>query len=78
MLRKFFYDKKGYPRWRNTHRLVHRTIMNKFFGGKIPQDIVVHHKDSNKKNFRFKNLQFMTRSEHARLHARKRRWHEFW
>jgi len=74
--RGFYYDRKGYPRWRNTNRLVHRTVVANEFGGKIPSGFVVHHKDENKSNFRKDNLVLMTRSEHARLHLRERmrRW----
>jgi|GEM_PF-757295 len=78
--RGFYYDKKGYPRWRNTNRLVHRTIAAKKFGGKIPPGLVVHHRDENRGNFRDGNLVTMTRSEHARLHTRERMrkwWHWF-
>ena len=69
----FFYDKKGYPRWRDSKKLVHRTVAARMVGGKIFKGWVVHHKDGNKKNFRKSNLLVMTRSAHAKLHARKRR-----
>lgn len=64
---KFYYDKKGYPRWRDSDLLVHRTV------AKAGDDEVVHHKDENKKNFRKENLEIMDRSEHSSLHAKKRR-----
>ena len=35
----------------------------------IKDDEVVHHKDGNKLNNKLCNLQVMTASEHARLHA---------
>ena len=69
---KFYYDKKGYPRWRDSKKLVHRTVAAKKVGGKIFKDLVVHHKDGNKKNFRKSNLQIMSRSKHSKLHAKKR------
>jgi hypothetical protein len=68
----FFYDKKGYPRWKSNKALVHRTVAAKKFGGKLPKGAVVHHKDGNKGNFRSSNVTVMTRSKHASLHARKR------
>ncbi len=64
---KFYYDKKGYPRWRDSDELVHRTV------SKPKGDDVVHHKDSNKKNFRKSNLENMDRSEHSSLHAKKKK-----
>ena len=69
----FFYDKKHYPRWRDSKGLVHRSVMRKMLGGRIPRGMVVHHKDGDKGNFRRGNLRLMTRSAHARLHAARRR-----
>jgi len=70
---KFFYDKKGYPRWRNTKKLIHRTVAAKKVGGSLKGGSVVHHRDGNKKNFRRSNLSIMSRSKHSGLHAKKRR-----
>jgi hypothetical protein len=64
---KFYYDKKDYPRWRDSDKLVHRTV------SKPKGDQVVHHKDENKKNFRKSNLKNMSRSSHSRYHAKKRK-----
>jgi len=47
---KFHYNKKGYPVWNNSGKLVHRTVA-KVFGSRV-----VHHKDGNPKNFRKSNL----------------------
>jgi len=63
---EFYYDKKGYPRWKDSNKLVHRTV------SKPKGDTVVHHKDENKKNFRKSNLVNMKRSNHSKLHAKKR------
>jgi hypothetical protein len=70
---KFYYDKKGYPRWRDTNKLVHKTVAENMVGGKIYSGRVVHHKDENKKNFRKSNLIVMSRSSHSKLHIRKRK-----
>ena len=64
---KFYYDKKGYPRWQDSDELVNRTI------AKPKEGEVTHHIDGNPHNFRRDNLENMSRSEHSRLHARKRR-----
>jgi len=68
---KFYYDKKGYPRWRDSDELVHKTIV-----GKIEEGKVVHHNDGDKGNFRRDNLVVMDRGEHSSLEAKKRksRW----
>ena len=63
---KFYYDNKGYPRWRDSDELVHRTV------SKPKGDQVVHHKDENPMNFRKSNLVNMDRSSHSTLHVKKR------
>ncbi|REJ81341.1 MAG: HNH endonuclease [Bacteroidetes bacterium] len=69
----FHLDKNGYPRWDDNDGLVHRSVAAKMVGGKIYNNMVVHHKDGNKANFRKSNLVIMTRSEHAKLHAAERK-----
>jgi len=65
----FHYDKKKYPRYNDSGKLVHRVV------ARAPSGTVVHHKDGNTKNFRSSNLRVMSRSSHARLHNRlKRGW----
>lgn len=63
---KFYYDKKGYPRWRDSDQLVHRTV------AKPRGSEVTHHKDGNPINFRSGNLVNMNKSEHSSLHAKKK------
>lgn len=68
----FFKDKKGYPRWSDSHRLVHRDVARNMYGPL--GDKVVHHRDENKGNFRRSNLaRPMSRSAHSSLHAKRRR-----
>ena len=64
---RFHYDNKGYPRWNDSDKLVHKTVAPAGTGE------VVHHRDGDKGNFRRSNLQVMGRSDHSRLHARQRR-----
>lgn len=70
---EFYYDKNGYPRWRDSGKLVHRTVAASKVGGRIFKGLIVHHKDGNKKNFRKSNLVIMSRKNHSRLHSRSRR-----
>jgi len=63
----FYYDNKDRPRWRDSDRLVHRDV------SKPVGNEVVHHKDGNPHNFRRDNLENMSRSEHSKLHADKRK-----
>jgi hypothetical protein len=69
---KFFTDKKGYPRWNNSKKLVHRTVAAKKVGGSLWGSSVVHHRDGNKKNFRSSNLSVMSRSKHSGYHTKKK------
>jgi hypothetical protein len=70
---RMFGDRKGYKRFSGSKKLVHIWVAEKKVGGRIFPGRVVHHKDGNKSNFRPSNLQVMTRSAHAKLHARKRK-----
>ena len=72
-----YKDKKGYPRWSNSGRLVHRDVASNMIGGSIGKGRVVHHKDGNKSNFRKSNLTVMSRSDHSSLHTKKKRWFFF-
>ncbi|MFA4972130.1 MAG: HNH endonuclease [bacterium] len=48
----------------------HRAVMEAHCGHTLSSDEVVHHKDGNGHNNTIENLVVMSRSEHARLHAR--------
>lgn len=65
---KFYYDEKGYPRWRDSGELVHRTV------ARPRGNLVTHHKDGDPHNFRRDNLVNMSRSKHSSLHARRRNY----
>ena len=67
-----YKDKKGYPRWSDSGKLVHRTVASNMLGGSIGKGRVVHHKDGHKSNFRKSNLTVMSRSVHSSLHTKKK------
>ena len=69
---KTYKDKKGYPRWSDSGRLVHRDVASNMIGGPIGKGRVVHHKDGDKSNFRKSNLTVMNRSVHSSLHTKKK------
>ena len=50
-------------------QLEHRAVMSMHLGRALLSTEVVHHRDGNKQNNDPANLQLMTQSEHARLHA---------
>ena len=57
--------KKG----RAKRMLQHRRVVEEFEGRKLTENEVVHHVDGDKTNNGIENLEVMTRSDHARLHA---------
>ena len=75
---KTYVGKKGYKRFANSGKSVHRYVASKKVGGKIGRGRVVHHKDGNKLNNRRSNLRVMSRSSHSKLHAKKRKKRSFW
>jgi hypothetical protein len=73
---KSYKTRKGYRKWKDSGRYVHRTQAEKKIGGRLWPGRVVHHKNRNRQDNRMENLQVMRRSEHSAHHAKKRRW--FW
>ena len=67
-----FLDKKGYPRFKDSGKLVHRAVAKNKVGGRIFQGYDVHHIDGNKMNFRKSNLRLIEHSNHSKLHWLKR------
>ena len=72
---EWYKDKKGYPRFSDSGKLVHRWKAEKKIGRPLRSNEVVHHRDENKGNYSDKNLGVMSRSFHGKLHAKKR---TFW
>ena len=59
-----------YTRGEFKGRLVHIVLMEKKIGRRLYSNEVVHHKNHIKTDNRLENLELMTRSEHARHHAK--------
>ena len=72
-MRNKYIDKNGYPRWKDSHILVHRTVAKNKVGGTIFPGMIVHHVDGDKRNFRKENLYIMSRSNHSKLHFLERK-----
>ena len=69
----FYYDKKKYPRWKDSDELVHRSVAENKIGRPLRSHEIVHHQDGDKGNFRRENLSVMSRSYHSSLKAKKRK-----
>ena len=67
-MEKLYMDAKGYPRWKDSGKLAHRTMVEKKLGIKIPTGFVVHHINWNKRDFGINNLALMTETA-RRLHG---------
>lgn len=71
-------EKRGYLYYSggpNSGKPVHRCVMEAFIGRPLRKDEDVHHKDGNPRNNDLSNLEIVTRSEHARIHAIERNPH---
>ena len=67
---KTYKDSKGYPRFKNSGKTVHKAVAENKIGRKLRDDEVVHHKDGDKTNFRKENLRVTSRSHHSKLHSK--------
>jgi hypothetical protein len=76
MSKKTYVDRKGYRRFRDSGKLVHRWVAGDKVRGKIGKGRVVHHIDGDKLNNDPSNLWIMWRSKHSKHHARERRERE--
>jgi hypothetical protein len=64
-----YTDNKGYKRFNDSDKSVHRWAAEKKLGRKLRNGEVVHHKDRDKTNNSFGNLWvFKNQAEHHRVH----------
>ncbi len=57
---EYFHGKEGHT--------LHRDVYEFYTGKEIPADCIIHHKDGNKCNNEFENLEAITSSEHTKRH----------
>jgi hypothetical protein len=73
MPNKTYIDDNGYLRFSDTNKLVHRWVVEKSIGRKLGPNEVVHHRDGNKLNNDFYNLEvFSSQEEHHSLHQKQK------
>jgi hypothetical protein len=71
---KTYTDKKGYRRFKDSNRPVHRWVAENSLGRKLKRGEVVHHKDRNKSNNSAVNLHvFRNQAAHDKIHRRDAR-----
>lgn len=68
---EWYKDRKGYPRFSDSGKLVHRWKAEKSLGRELRPGEVVHHKNRCKTDYSDGNLHtFRSQSQHARAHRR--------
>ena len=66
---KTYVDDRGYYRFSNSDKLVHRWVAEKMLGRRLKKHEVVHHMDRNKLNNNESNLHvFKNQSQHDYIH----------
>jgi hypothetical protein len=71
--REIYEDTRGYYRFKDSDKLVHRWVVEKGIGRKIPQGCVIHHINHDKHDNRFENLQITNWNEHREIHKSDKR-----
>lgn len=67
--RKTFVAENGYVYFFDSHKSVHRWVMEKYLGRKLSYEEVVHHIDGNKQNNKISNLKlFPNQQAHDQYH----------
>jgi hypothetical protein len=76
MAGKTYIDSNGYPRFKNSQKSVHRSVAELKLGRPLKSGEVVHHKDRNKQNNSFNNLQvFSNQAQHWGVHKQDAKNH---
>lgn len=72
---KTYRDARGYLRFKDSGKLVHRWKAEKMLGRKLRPGEVVHHKNKSKRDNRYSNLEvFPSRKSHFAKHVEDAWW----
>jgi hypothetical protein len=69
------YRVHGFVNGKPKHQYVARMVWE-YFNGKIPDNLILHHKDYNKLNNHIDNFELVTNNLHSSIHADDRRNHK--
>ena len=76
---KVYTDKKGYKRYSNSGKSVHRHVAERKLGRKLNPREVVHHKNRDKQDNRRDNLWvFRNQKEHDKAHRKDKKKYGRW
>jgi hypothetical protein len=71
---KVYKDNRGYLRFRNSAKPVHRWVLEKLFGHKLSPGSVVHHKNRDKTDNRRENLwAWPNQKKHNAVHKKDKK-----
>ena len=73
--KKTYSDKNGYPRFKDSNKLVHRWLAEDIIGRKLNNDEVVHHFNGNKTSNGPDNLLVCSKEKHEKIHQDN---HTYW
>ncbi len=76
---KAYTDNKGYKRYKNSNKPVHRHVAERKLGRKLERGEVVHHKNRDKQDNRRSNLWvFRNQKKHNKAHRRDKKRYGRW
>ena len=76
---RFFKDKKGYKRFKNSGKSVHRHVASRKLGRPLKKRERVHHKNRNKSDNRRSNLWvFKDQKSHTKAHKKDKKRFGIW